>query len=77
LHWVDNYKERRADVDTFFKKETSNSIRSKILKNYQPDYILINYSNVEVSPSTHKWLKSVGKTIYEQNNLELLKIHKK
>ena len=77
LHWVGNYKERRADVDTFFKKETPNSIRLKILKNYQPDYILINYSNVEVSPSTHKWLKSLGETIYEQNNLELLKIHEK
>ena len=77
LYWIDDYKERRTDVTSFFSKESSDSLRLITIQNYRPDYILINFSNIEISSSTHRWLKSLGETVYEENNLELLKLHQK
>ena len=75
LYWVDNYQQRRTDVNSFFKKESSDSLRFVILQEYEPDYLLINYFNVDISCSTYEYLKSLSETIYEENNLELLKLH--
>jgi len=77
LYWIDDYKERRTDVTSFFSKESSDSLRLITIQNYRPDYILINFSNIQISCSTHRWLKSLGETVYEENNLELLKLHQK
>lgn len=77
LYWVDNYQKRRIDLNSFFEEESSDSLRFVVLQDYKPDYILINYSNVDISISTYKWLKSLGETTYKENNLELLKFYKK
>jgi hypothetical protein len=77
LYWVNDYEDRKQSVYSFFNKENKDSLRLLTIENYQPDYILINYENVDFRNSTLQWLKSIGKTIYNKNNLELIKINKK
>lgn len=77
LHWIDDYKDRRNAIDSFFMKESSDSLKLILIKTYNPDYILINYSNIDISDSTYKWIKRLGQITYKKNNFELLKLYKK
>ena len=76
LYWIKDIGERRADVATFFEKETPDSLRERMIKKYQPDYLLINYADVHFDSSTIQWLKTIGNDVYEKNQLELIKIEK-
>jgi hypothetical protein len=74
LYWVNDYKERRDAINSFFMKEEKDSSRLLTLIKYQPTYILINYNNVDITSSTYQWLQTIGETIYIKNKLELIKI---
>ena len=76
LYWVDDINERRADVASFFNSENSDSQRLYILRKYKPDYILIDHSRDYFNTSTLQWLKLIGHTVYNEDQLELIKIGK-
>lgn len=75
LYWVDDIKLRRNAVTSFFEKENPDSIRQSIIKTYNPDFILINHSIVKFDPLTFQWLRSIGETIYNKDQMELIKIN--
>ncbi len=77
LHWIEDYKDRRNAIDSFFMKESSDSFKLMLIKKYKPNYILINYSNIDINDSTLKWVKSLGESTYKENNLELIKLDNK
>jgi len=77
LYWVNDFKDRKDAVTSFFIKENPDSLRLVTINKYHPDYILLNYKNVAFDNSTLQWLKTIGETIYKKNELELIKIHPK
>lgn len=75
LYWVNDLKERRMDIDIFFKEKCSNTIRLNILKKYKPKYILINYNFLKIAPEDYQIMYQLGKTIYYKNNFRLIKLN--
>lgn len=75
LYWINDFEDRRNDVISFFIKKNLDSLRLVTINKYHPDYILINYKNVDFNNSTNQWLKTIGESIYKKNELELIKIH--
>jgi hypothetical protein len=76
LYWVSDINERRSAVHSFFTRGSSNVLREGIIQKYQPDYILINHSEIDFNVSTQKWLNSLGETTYKSDQLELIEIRK-
>lgn len=74
LYWIDDIQERRNAVHSFFTNETSDSQRDSILQKYQPDYILIDHTKVSFESSTTNWLRGIGKSVYHENKLELIRL---
>jgi len=74
IYGINDINERRNALDSFFIKENSDSIRQVIIHKYHPNYLLIDYSKVDLEFSTFQWLKSIGQTVYKDNQLELIKI---
>ena len=74
IYWVRDIDERRSIVNSFFTKENSDSLRQTIIQKYKPDYLLIDSTEVQFNGSTMQWLKLIGETVYEKDELELIKI---
>ena len=74
LYWVKDLDERRDAVHSFFAKESSDSLRQVIIQKYNPNYILINYSEVDFNDTSLKWLDNIGKSIYMNDQLELIEL---
>ena len=77
LYWVNDHQDRRDDIKSFFMKENKDSLRLITIQKYHPDYVLIDFQNVELNNSTYQWLRTIGETIYKKNDLELIKIYQK
>jgi hypothetical protein len=76
VYWVDDIKERRKAVESFFTRENPDSLRKAILDKYQPDYILLDYTRAGLYPSTIQWIRGLGKIVYKKNQQELIRIKK-
>lgn len=74
VYWIDDIAERREAVNSFFDTSNSESIRIKVIQKYKPDYILIDFSKSQFTDSTLCWLKRTGKEIYNNNQLNLIKV---
>lgn len=72
LHWVNDIEERRNDVKVFFGTGTPDSLRNEIIKKYRPDYLLLDFSHFNPDNKTIKWMKEKGKTVYNNNSIELI-----
>ncbi|WP_298237612.1 hypothetical protein [uncultured Algibacter sp.] len=76
LYWVDDIVERRQNLNIFFSKSTTDSIREGIINKYVADYVLLNHNIIDLDKSTYKWIKSKGNSIYKKDELELVKLSK-
>jgi hypothetical protein len=74
LYWVADLDERRSAVQAFFSVSTSDSIRKVILEKYKPDFVLFDYSRLDLNPQTVQWIESLGKVIYKKNQQELIEL---
>ena len=74
LYWFNDIYQRRADVKSFFLETSTDSTRKSIIEKYKPDYILIDYTKVQLDGKTIQWLKTIGKDIYSRDQLELIKL---
>ncbi len=74
LYWINDIKERRKAVNSFFHKENPDSVRQFVINKYHPDFLLIDYTKVQFEYSTLQWLRSIGQTVYKKDQLELIKI---
>ena len=74
LYWINDINERRNAVNSFFIKENPDSLRQFVIHKYYPDYLLIDYTKVQFEYSTLQWLKSIGQTVYKENQLELINL---
>jgi len=76
VYWIKDSKERREAVKAFFTKENPDSLRKIIIDKYNPDYILLDSTRLDLKPSTIQWIRSLGETIYKKKQLELIRIKK-
>jgi hypothetical protein len=72
----DDIYERRNDVDSFFQKDNSDSVRNSLLEKYKIDYILIDFTKVTLDSTTINWLHETGYVVYSKNQLQLIKLKK-
>jgi len=76
LYWINDIDLRRKDVNSFFNIDNSDSIRQLLIDKYNPDYILIDKSFINFKKSTCTWLNMIGKTMYDKEQLLLIKRHR-
>ena len=76
LYWVNDIKERKVSVISFFNPSTSDTLRQIIINKYQPDYLLIDQAS-GLTDSTLLWLKRNGRAVYTEDELLLITLKRK
>jgi hypothetical protein len=76
LYWINDIDKRRKNVWTFFTNGTNDSTRLNILKKYQPDFILIDYASITPTVDDIEFYRSLGKSVYRKDDLELIRVEK-
>ena len=74
MYHVFDLPQRRKDVNDFFDKGVSDSIRQSILNKYHVRFILLNHKQDTLSNSTLMWMRSAGTLLYNKDSLELISI---
>jgi hypothetical protein len=71
LYWVNDIKERKASVISFFNPSTPDSLRQAIINKYKPDYLLLDPAS-GLKDSTLLWLQGNGRAEHTEHDLILI-----
>jgi hypothetical protein len=74
IYWVNDIKERRYALNTFFANETTDITRRAILQKYAPDYILLDLDRVTPTIAFINWLEQQGNIIHKRDKIELIQV---
>lgn len=75
LYWIDDIQQRRKDLQLFFKNGTMDSTRIRIINQYKPAYILVDFRYLHPDSSLISFIQKTGATIYTGNQLDLVKLN--
>lgn len=73
VYWVDDYIDRRKDLETFFLSGTNNSFREELLTKYGADFVLIDKEKYN-QPNLTESIGSLGNKVYEDEKFTLIEI---
>jgi hypothetical protein len=76
LYFIADYAERQRDLVHFFDQAIANQERMKIIKKYQPAFLLFKRAFSKTSPSLYDSLGQFGTVIYSDGNFILLSLKK-
>ena len=72
--FVEDYKARRQDLETFFSTCGSHGERLAIIDKYKVHFLLVNEDEVTLSPEMERSFGDFGETVYHEGKLRLIRV---
>jgi len=76
LAFVPDHEDRQADLERFFKPETTHPERLQIARKYSADYLLLNKLNQPGWQDLQQSFSAVGEVVYDDDNFALISLGK-